>query len=84
MRIFASFILATAIAAPFATAVSAAEFDGPFVGAQLGWQSEKMKDLESSVGLVPVDETQQSVTGGIFGGYDKTVPKENPIPRRTS
>jgi len=73
LRIFASVILATAFAAPFATTASAAEFDGPFVGAQLGWQSEKMKNLESSFGVVPVDEIQQSVTGGVFAGYDKAI-----------
>ena len=73
LRISTSVILATLIAAPFATAVSAAEFDGPFVGAQLGWQSEQMDDLDSSFGVVPVDESQESVTGGLFAGYDKTV-----------
>lgn len=73
MRIFNSVVLATAIAAPFATAASAAPFDGPFVGAQVGWQSEKMTDVKSSLGVVPLDEKKESVTGGIFAGYDKTI-----------
>ena len=73
MRIFNSVVLATAIAAPFASAASAAPFDGPFVGAQVGWQSEKMRDTKSSFGAVPVDDKTQSVTGGVFAGYDKTI-----------
>lgn len=73
MRISTSTVLATILAAPFATASSAAQFDGPFVGAQVGWQSEKMQDLKSSIGTVPVDNTKSSVTGGVFAGYDKTI-----------
>lgn len=73
MRIFNSFVLATAVAAPFASAASAAPFDGPYVGAQVGWQSEKMRDVKSSLGTVPVDENKRSVTGGLFAGYDKTI-----------
>ena len=61
------------LAAPFATASSAAQFDGPFVGAQVGWQSEKMRDTKSSLGVAPVDQNKRSVTGGVFAGYDKTV-----------
>ena len=73
MRIFNSVVLATAIAVPFASAASAAPFDGPFVGAQVGWQSEKMRDTKSSFGTVPVDDKKQSVSGGVFAGYDKTI-----------
>ena len=73
MRIFNSIILATAIAAPFASAASAAPFDGPYVGAQVGWQSEKMRDVKSSLGVAPIDEKKESVTGGMFAGYDKTI-----------
>jgi outer membrane immunogenic protein len=72
LRIFKSVVLATAIAAPFATAASAAPFDGPFVGAQVGWQSEKMRDTKSSLGIVPIDDMKESVTGGVFAGYDRT------------
>ena len=73
MRILTSAISATAIAVSFATAASAAPFDGPYVGAQVGWQSEKMRDVKSSFGTTPVDEKANSVTGGVFAGYDKTV-----------
>lgn len=73
LRISTSAILATILAAPLATAVSAAQFDGPYVGAQVGWQSEKMRDVKSSFGVVPVDENKRSITGGVFAGYDKTI-----------
>jgi outer membrane immunogenic protein len=73
LRIFNSVILATALAAPFASAAFAAPFSGPYVGAQVGWQNEKMRDLKSSLGTVPVDDRVNSVTGGIFAGYDKTL-----------
>ena len=73
LRIFNSVVLATALAAPFASSASAAPFDGPFVGAQVGWQSEKMRDVKSSFGTVPVDDKTNSVTGGVFAGYDKMV-----------
>jgi outer membrane immunogenic protein len=72
LRVFNSLVLATALVAPFASAASAAPFDGPFVGAQVGWQSEKMRDVKSSLGTVPVDENKRSVSGGVFAGYDKT------------
>lgn len=73
MRIFNSIVLAAALAVPFATAASATPFDGPYVGAQVGWQSEKMRNVKSNFGVVPVDKTQNSVTGGVFAGYDKTI-----------
>jgi outer membrane immunogenic protein len=73
LRIFNSIVLATALVAAFASAASAAPFDGPYVGAQIGWQSEKMRDVKSSFGIVPVDQNKDSVTGGIFVGYDKTI-----------
>ena len=65
--------LATALIVATPAHAWAAEFDGPFVGAQVGWQSEAMLDPESSYGAVPVDETTNAVTGGIYTGYDKTL-----------
>ena len=73
MRIFNSIVLATALVAPFASAALAAPYDGPYVGAQVGWQSQTMRNVKSSLGVVPVNETRNSATGGIFAGYDKTI-----------
>ena len=60
-------------AASIATPALAAPFNGPFVGAQVGWQSEKMRDVRSSFGNVPVDGSKNAITGGVFVGYDATV-----------
>jgi outer membrane immunogenic protein len=65
--------LAGALAATIPAQASAAEFDGPFVGAQVGWQSEKMQNPETALGAVPIDDSKQAVTGGIFAGYDKRI-----------
>lgn len=73
MRVIVSATVATVLAAATAAPATAAEFNGPFVGAQVGWQSEKMKNTDSSFGLTPVDDTVNSVTGGIYVGYDKRV-----------
>ena len=74
LRILTSVVFATAFVAPLASAAAtAAPFDGPYVGAQVGWQSEKMRDVKSNFGVVPVDQNQNSVTGGLFAGYDKTI-----------
>lgn len=73
LRILTSATFAAVLALSFAAAASAAPFDGPYVGAQVGWQSEKMRDVKSSLGISPVDDKVNSVTGGVFAGYDKTV-----------
>ena len=73
MRVIVSATVATALAAAIAAPATAAEFSGPFVGAQVGWQSEKMKNTDSSFGVTPIDDTVNSVTGGIYVGYDKRV-----------
>jgi len=74
LRTLTSVVVATAFAAPLVpAAASAAPFDGPYVGAQVGWQNEKMRDPKSSFGAVPLDDKVNSVTGGLFAGYDRTV-----------
>jgi outer membrane immunogenic protein len=73
LRVIDSVVLATALAAAIVAPASAAEFNGPFVGAQVGWQSEKLRDIDSSFGVVPVDDTANSVTGGLYAGYDRRV-----------
>jgi outer membrane immunogenic protein len=73
LRVIVSATLATVLAAATAAPATAAEFNGPFVGAQVGWQSEKMKNTDSSFGVTPVDDKMNSVTGGIYAGYDKRV-----------
>ena len=73
MRFISLVVLATAGIAGTAAPSSAAQFNGPFVGAHVGWQSEKMRDTESSFGVVPINDRINSVTGGLYAGYDKRV-----------
>jgi outer membrane immunogenic protein len=65
--------VATVAGASLATPALAAPFNGPYVGAQVGWQSEKMRDVKSSFGAIPVDDTKQAITGGVFVGYDAAI-----------
>lgn len=59
--------------ASIASPALAAPFNGPYVGAQVGWQSEKTRDVKSSFGTIPVNDRKDSITGGVFVGYDKTI-----------
>jgi outer membrane immunogenic protein len=65
--------LATALVTVVPAHASAAEFDGPFVGAQVGWSTNEVRNTETSVGLTPIDDDEQALTGGIYAGYDKRV-----------
>jgi outer membrane immunogenic protein len=63
--------LATALVTLVPAHASAAEFDGPFAGAQVGWSSNEVRNPETSVGLTPIDDDKQALTGGVYAGYDK-------------
>jgi outer membrane immunogenic protein len=74
LRILSQAAFVAAVGGAFvATPALAASFDGPYVGAQVGWQSEKMRDVKSSFGTIPVNDTKDSITGGVFVGYDATI-----------
>jgi outer membrane immunogenic protein len=73
MTLTNSGIVAGAVALSITGTAHAAQFDGPHVGAQVGWQSEKMNYPETSFGPVPIDGKKQSVTTGIYAGYDKRI-----------
>lgn len=74
LRLYSQIAFAAAVAGAFITPPAlAAPFNGPYVGAQVGWQSEKMRDVKSSFGVIPVDDRKESVTGGVFAGYDATI-----------
>ena len=74
MRILSKVALVAAVGgASIASPALAAPFNGPYVGAQVGWQSEKTRDVKSSFGTIPVNDRKDSITGGVFVGYDKTI-----------
>ena len=68
-----SYVVAGIAVASLAGTASAAEFNGPFIGAQVGWSSNEVKNPETSFGSVPLEDDQQSITGGIYAGYDRKV-----------
>jgi outer membrane immunogenic protein len=70
--LFAS-IAAVALTSGLATAASAEPFNGAFVGGQVGWNQDDIGSPTSPVGPVIVDESQDSVSGGLFLGYDHKV-----------
>lgn len=62
---------ALAAAGLMAAAPAQAEpFNGPFVGVQAGWNQNKIGTLEGDLGVVDVQRTKDSFTGGVFAGYD--------------
>lgn len=68
-----SLVVAGVIAASLPVTAQAAEFEGPYIGAQVGWNSNQIQNPETSLGVVPMDDDQQSLTGGVYAGYDRRV-----------
>lgn len=54
-------------------AAFAQDFDGLHGGVQSGWERTDVRDLETSLGTLPIEDEQQSVTGGLFIGYDRRI-----------
>jgi outer membrane immunogenic protein len=65
---FALLALATTMIA--STAALAAPFDGPYVGIQAGLSRDKIGGAGTDLGGVTKDESQSSLSGGLFAGYD--------------
>lgn len=67
-----------ALAVAFATAAipaaaSAEPFDGPFVGIQAGGSRNEIGTVDTRIGDLAIDRSQDSFTGGAFAGYDLKV-----------
>jgi outer membrane immunogenic protein len=48
----------------------AAPFEGPYVGAQAGWNENKVGTADTDIGTVFIDRTRDTVAAGIFAGYN--------------
>lgn len=68
IRKLAGALLATGLIA--ATPALAEPFNGPSVGVQAGWSKNKIGNLDNDLGIVPVDRSRDSFTGGVYAGYD--------------
>jgi outer membrane immunogenic protein len=54
----------------------AQSFQGPYVGVQGGWNKDEVRTPQTAVGRLPIDQSRDSFTGGIFAGYDyRILPK---------
>lgn len=56
-----------------AQTASTSAFDGPFVGAQGGWEENSVRNPATAIGPTPLVKTGDTGTLGIFAGYDKQV-----------
>ncbi|MDE1915955.1 MAG: porin family protein [Sphingomonadales bacterium] len=56
-----------------AQTTSPSAFDGPFVGAQGGWEENSVRNPATAIGTTPLVQTSDTGTLGIFAGYDKQV-----------
>lgn len=72
--IVASVLLGSASAS---IAASAAEpFNGPFIGVQAGWSRDEVGTASTPLGNLAIHSGNDTVTGGLFAGYDhKVTPK---------
>lgn len=73
MQILKTVVASAILAAGIAGTASAQEFDGPFIGAQAGWNSDEVRNPQMPQGVIAMDDDQQSLTGGIYAGYDRRV-----------
>jgi len=73
MRLFKAVAVTSVLVTALTGTAHAEEFNGPFVGVQAGWNSDKVANLDTPLGAVPMDDDYQSFTGGVYAGYDHLV-----------
>jgi len=64
--LIAAGIATVALSAP----VAAQNFEGPFVGAQIGYNHDSYGKVDSRFGRLAIDGNRDSFTGGAYAGYD--------------
>lgn len=70
MRLPNTLISFAIVSVAFGTPAYAQEFNGPFIGVQAGWNSDEVKDTSTPLGAAEIDLDHQSLTGGVYAGYD--------------
>ncbi len=70
MKRIVSSVAALALAVGLGSAASAEPFNGPFVGVQAGWNQDDLGTPSTPLGDVAVGRSQDSLSGGVFAGYD--------------
>ncbi|MCJ8159885.1 outer membrane protein [Sphingomonas sp. LaA6.9] len=70
MRLPTTILTFTLLGTAFSGTAFAEEFNGPFVGVQAGWTSAEVQDPQTPLGVVAMEDDQQSFTGGVYAGFD--------------
>lgn len=67
--------LAAGMAAAFMSTSALAQSiqSGPYAGAQLGWTQNKIREVDTGLGVLGPQGKKDSVIGGAFVGYDEIV-----------
>lgn len=60
----------TAAAAMLPSTAMAQAFEGPYIGAQIGWNQDNVESSAATTGSVAVDQNRDAFVGGVFAGYD--------------
>ena len=68
---FAALAFAALATAP--TAAQAQSFQGPYVGAQAGWNHDRASQAPWDDYAIPLDASRDAVSGGVYLGYDHRV-----------
>ena len=66
-------LAAAVVGVSFSAPAIAQDFNGPFIGVQAGLNSDNLRNPNTAIGRVPMDDNRQSFTGGIYAGYDYQV-----------
>lgn len=70
-HIMTRYILGAAVVAAILPAAAQAQsFDGPYVGAQIGFNHEDASSGADTTGTVATDGERDSFVGGVYAGYD--------------
>lgn len=70
MKYVLSSVAAAALAVGLAAPAAAEPFNGPFVGAQVGWSQHDAGAPTTPLGDLPIDGSKDAATGGVYAGYD--------------
>ena len=73
MKRIVTSVAALALTVGLASAASAEPFNGPYVGAQAGWNQDDLGTPSTPLGDRAVDRSRDSASGGVFAGYDYKV-----------
>ena len=69
--VLSTLLLLSSVALP--GVASAEPFNGPYVGAQMGLNHDKVGNIETEFGNLGINRSKDAFIGGIYAGYDRKV-----------